>query len=500
MAMRRQLAVGSIWTAGVRAGVSLMGLANTIILARLLTPGDFGLVAVAAVIFTIISAFTALSLSEALVQHPNPRREHYDSAWTLSLMRGVFVALILSGIGLFFALYGDPRLELIMYAFGLTALIDAVRNPKLIDFQRRLSFHQELLIQLAEKLASLVAAVTIALIYQSFWAIVAGWVVSRAIAVTLSYLLIPYLPRLSLHQWRRLFSFSGWVALGSGIREANWRADQLLVGAVAGDATLGQYNVGGRLATLPVRESVSPLVHVLFPAFAKLQDSTDRLRRAYLRAQRMMALIAFPVGIGFALVAAPLVEFAMGPKWGVAGLVIQVLSTLFAIQAIATPFAPMAMGLGRTRLIFLRDIINLVVRFPVLVIGFFAGGLIGLLTARALTTVFIVWQDLFLAKRLTGAGLTTQILSSWRAVVAVLLMAASVIGLQLAGIDDPTVPHLALLIIAGCVTYIAATVGLWILAGQPDGPESEILDMVQSFRAQARGASQPAQDPSGHHP
>lgn len=500
MAMRRQLAVGSIWTAGVRAGVSLMGLANTIILARLLTPGDFGLVAVAAVIFTIISAFTALSLSEALVQHPNPQRAHYDSAWTLSLMRGVFVAVILSGIGLFFAVYGDPRLELIMYAFALTALIDAVRNPKLIDFQRRLSFHQELLIQLAEKLASLVAAVTIALIYQSFWAIVAGWVVSRAIAVILSYLLIAYLPRVSLHEWRRLFSFSGWVALGSGIREVNWRADQLLVGGVAGEASLGQYNVGGRLATLPVRESVSPLVHVLFPAFAKLQDSKHRLRDAYLRAQRMMALIAFPVGVGFALVAAPLVEFAMGPKWAMAGLVIQVLSTLFAIQAIATPFAPMAMGLGRTRLIFLRDVINLVVRFPVLVIGFFAGGLVGLLIARAITTVFIVWQDLFLAKRLTGAALTMQIVSSWRAMVSVLVMAAIVIGLQLAGIDDPTVPHLALLMIAGGLTYIAATIGLWTMCGRPAGPEAEILDMVQSLRVPFRRATAPAQDSSGHHP
>jgi O-antigen/teichoic acid export membrane protein len=484
MAMRRQLAVGSVWTAGVRAGVSLMGLANTIILARLLTPEDFGLVAVAAVIFTIISAFTALSLSEALVQHPNPQRAHYDSAWTLSLMRGLFVAVILVGIGVFFALYADPRMEFIIYAFALTALIDAIRNPKLIDFQRRLSFHQELLIQLAEKLASLVAAVTIALIYQSFWAIVAGWVVSRAVAVILSYLLIPYLPRLSLHEWRRLFSFSGWVALGSGIREANWRADQLMVGGVAGDATLGQYNVGGRLATLPVRESVAPLVHVLFPAFAKIQDSKDRLRNAYLRAQRMMTLIAFPVGVGFALVAAPLVEFAMGPKWAMAALVIQVLSTLFALQAIATPFAPMAMGLGRTRLIFMRDVINLMVRFPVLVIGFFAGGLIGLLIARAITTAFIIWQDLFLAKRLTGANLVGQLFSSWRPFVSVLVMTVGVLGLQVIGIREPGILHIAILVAFGGVTYLAAIIGLWVLTGKPGGPESEILEMVRLFRAQ----------------
>ncbi len=345
MAMRKQLAVGSIWTAGVRAGISLMGLANTVILARLLTPEDFGLVAVASVVFAIISAFTGLSLAAALIQHKDPQREHYDTAWTLEVMRGVFVGALLCGIGVFFAIYGDPRIELIMYAFGATAIIGALKNPRIIDFQRRLSFKQELLIQLAEKFASIVAAVTIALIYQTFWAIVAGWLASQIISVVLSYLLIPYLPRISLRHWRSLFSFSSWVALGSGIRELNWRGDKLMVNAVLGPSVLGQYDVGGRLSALPVRESVAPLVHVLFPAFSKLQEESARLRNAYVRAQRILAMVAFPVGIGFALVAGPLVEFALGPGWATAGLVIQVLSTLFALQAIATPFAPMAMGL-----------------------------------------------------------------------------------------------------------------------------------------------------------
>ena len=481
MEMRKQLAVGSIWTAGVRAGISLMGLANTIILARLLTPEDFGLVAVAAVIFAITGAFTALSLSEALIQHPNPEREHYDSAWTLSVMRGLFVAAILCGIGLCFSFYGDPRLEFILYAFGLTAFVDALRNPKLVDFQRRLSFHQALLIQLAEKLASLLVAITIALIYQSFWAIVAGWLASQVVAAVLSYLFIPYLPRFSLFQWRGLFSFSGWVALGSGIREVNWRADQLMVGAVLGAPALGQYNVGGRLAALPVRESVAPLVHVLFPAFSKLQDQQDRLRKAYLRAQRMLAMVALPVGIGFALIAGPLVEFAMGPKWAMAALVIQVLSILFAIQAIATPFAPMAMGLGRTRLIFIRDVINLIVRYPILVAGFFAGGLVGLLAARSVSTFFIMGQDLFLARRLTGASFKQQIFSSWRAYSAAAFMAVIVWGLQVVGIGNPTVPDLAILVTAGGVSYLAATIGLWVFAGKPNGPESEIIEIAQSF-------------------
>lgn len=486
MAMRKQLAVGSIWTAGVRAGVSLMGLANTVFLARLLTPEDFGLVAVATVIYAIISAFTGLSLAAALIQHKDPQQAHYNTAWTLEVVRGVFVGALLCSVGVFFAFYGDPRIELIMYAFGATAIIGALKNPKIIDFQRRLSFQQELLIQLAEKFASIVAAVTIAVIYQTFWAIVAGWLASQIISVLLSYLLIPYLPRLSLRHWRSLFSFSSWVALGSGVRELNWRGDKLMVNAVLGPSVLGQYDVGGRLAALPVRESVAPLVHVLFPAFAKLQEESTRLRNAYLRAQGILAMVAFPVGIGFALVAAPLVEFALGPQWATAGLVIQVLSSLYAVQAIATPFAPMAMGLGRTRLIFIRDVINLVVRFPILIVGFFTGGLIGLLAARCVTTVFIIAQDLFLARRLTGASYAQQIFSSWRTAAASAAMVVVVAGLQLNGISAPTVSDITILVAAGGISYLSAIAGLWWLAGRPNGPEREILDMAQSFLPQSK--------------
>lgn len=486
--MRKRLAVGSIWTAGVRAAVSLMGLISTVILARLLTPEDFGLVAIAAVIFAIIGAFSQLSLAEALIQHASPKRAHYDSAWTMGVLRGLGVAVILAVIGAGFAAFGDPRIAFVMLAFGFTALITGVQNPKIVEFRRRLSFHQELLIQLAEKLAGLIAAVTIALIYQSFWAIVIGALASQLVSMVLSYVLIPYLPRVSLHEWRSLLSFSGWIALGSGVREVNWRADQLLVGALLGTPMLGQYNVGGRLASLPVQESIAPLVHVLFPAFAKLQDDPDRLRDAFLRAQRLLAMIAVPVGVGFALVAEPLVAFILGPEWAAAGLVIQVLSAVFAIQALATPFMPMAMGLGRTRLIFVRDLINLVVRYPIIIIGLFWGGLVGLLAARCITGTFILLLDLILSRRLIGVTILGQVFASWRAGVAAGLMALAVWGMQLSGIHAATLTHLAILIGTGATTYLIATLALWLLSGKPSGPEREVVDMLKVFRPQSHRA------------
>lgn len=480
--MRKRLAIGSIWTAGVRAAVSLMGLISTVVLARLLTPEDFGLVAVAAVVFAIISAFSQLSLAEALIQHAEPKREHFDSAWTMGVLRGLGVSFFLIIIASGFAAFGDPRIAFVMGAFGFAAMMNGLQNPRIVEFRRRLSFHQELLIQLAEKLAGLIAAITIAVIYQSFWAIVIGALASQLVSLILSYVLIPYLPRFSLHEWRSLLSFSGWIALGSGVREVNWRADQLLVGALLGTPMLGQYNVGGRLASLPVQESIAPLVHVLFPAFAKLQNEPDRLRDAFLRSQRLLAMIAVPVGVGFALVAEPVVAFVLGPQWAAAGLVIQVLSAIFAIQVLASPFLPMAMGLGQTRLIFVRDIINLIVRYPIIIVGLFWGGLIGLLLARCITGTFILLLDLLLSRRLIGVSVQRQILASWRVGVSAGLMALAVWAMQLSGFYEPALIDIAILIAVGVVTYLASTLLLWVLSGKPAGPEQEIVNMLDVFR------------------
>ena len=481
--MKKRLAVGSIWTAGVRILINLMGMASTIILARLLVPEDFGLVAIAAVVFAIIGAFTELSLAAALIQHPNPQREHFDTAWTLNVMRGGLVAVILLiAAHIVAAAYGDDRLVFIMYAFAGAALITGLGNPKMVEFHRRLSFQQELLVELAKKFVGLVVAVAIALAYKSYWAIVAGSVASQAVGLLLSYVIIPYLPRFCLDHWRNLFSFSSWLALSSGLNAINYRADQLAVGGILGTVPLGQYSVGDNLASLPVRESMAPLAQVLFPAFSQLQHDQAKLRSAYLRAQRLLAVVALPVGVGLALVAAPLVALVMGPKWASAALVIQVLSTIHALHAFSTPLTPMAMGMGRTRLIFIRDIITLFVRYPLIFAGLFTHGLIGLLLARCASGAFGIALDLYLARRLVGVPMLSQVVASWRALAATLIMSIVVWSVGHLGVDGSSFFEIGLLVVSGALSYGLATFALWQAVGRPEGPEREALEVLNYFR------------------
>lgn len=487
--MRKHLAVGSLWTAGIRALINLIGVLNTILLARLLTPADFGLVAIATVVFAIVTAFMELPLSAALIQHRDPQREHFDTAFTLNGIRALIIAGVLAITAhITAAAYGDPRLVLIMYALGAGALITGAMNPRLVEFRRRLSFQQEMFVELANKLVGVVVAVTIAVVFRTYWAIVIGMLAAQMASLILSYILIPYWPRLSLLYWRSLFSFSSWLGLSAGLRAINYRADHLAVGAVLGTAPLGQYTVGDNLASLPVRESMAPLAYVLFPAFSKLQDDPSRMRDAYLRAQRLLVAVALPVGVGFALVAGPLVELALGPQWSSAALVIQILSTIYALNALSTPLTPLAMGMARTRILFLRDIVNLFVRYPLIFIGLFSGGLLGLLLARCVSGLFAVVLDMHIARKLVGPSVISQFVSNWRSIAATLIMCLAVWAGSYLDVGGSVILELVLVVLIGAISYSASVLALWYGAGRPPGPEREALDVLQLLRNKAIGA------------
>jgi hypothetical protein len=201
--VRKRLAVGAIWTAGGRVVINLIALAGMLVLARLLTPEDFGLVAIATILFAIINSVTELSSAAALIQHKDPQREDYDTAWTLNVLRAllVSVALCISAYPAA-AIYGDDRLIAIMYVLGAVALLGGLANPRLVEFRRRLSFHQEIFIELATRTVGFVVGATIAYVFRSYWALVIASLAAQVAGLALSYALIPFMPRPSLTHWR----------------------------------------------------------------------------------------------------------------------------------------------------------------------------------------------------------------------------------------------------------------------------------------------------------
>ena len=182
-----------------------------------------------------------------------------------------------------------------------------------------------------------------------------------------------------------------------------------------------------------------------------------------------------------------MINLVLGPQWTSASLVAQFLSAIFAAHAFSMPVTPLAMGLGRTRLLFIRDVVNIAVRYPLIFAGLFSGGLLGLLLARCVSGAIGIAIDVFLAQRLAGVSAATQIISNWRALLATLAMAASVGVVSTLGAGSPEILQLPFMILTGAVSYFCVTLALWLATGRPAGPEREALNMLLFVRRRAFG-------------
>jgi lipopolysaccharide exporter len=470
-----------MWISAARGTTNLLSALSTIVLARLLLPTDFGLVALAVSMLVVLDAFTELSLSQALIHTKEPTPDHYNTAWSLGLARGLLIGLGFASVApLAASAYSEPRLQEVMFALAISAVAGGLQNPKLVMFQKQLRFHQQGILSIASTLINVIVSITVAAVFRSYWALIAGMLAGQITNVILSYMMFPFRPSLRWKHFGELWRFSVWVSLGQIVNTLNYRFDHLLVGTYLGRADLGLYHVGSRLAVLPGREIVRPLTGTLFPAFSLAASDPERLRRGYQRVQSVVTAIALPTSIGFGLIADPLVRLALGEKWLGAIPVVQLLAAIYSIDTFGSLATPLGMAQGQTRLLFVRSVQKFAIRVPMVVAGLILGGFTGLLYARMIAGAAGVVVDMTMIDRLAGISLIEQLRANLRAILSTVAMVLSVVllrmSLVLPGDSEGLVLMLTATIALAAFVYVATSWLLWRVAGRPKGPETEVIE------------------------
>jgi len=190
--VRSRMAVGAAWMMGLRLIDRSLGIVSTLILARLLLPADFGLIAMAMTILGILEVLGSFSFDIALIQNQLAEPRHYNTAWTLTVMYGAANALalfVLAGpAGGFFS---EPRLEAVLYVLALTAVVQGFENIGIVAFRKELNFSRELLFQFVKRLIAFAITIALAYLLRSYWALAIGTLSSRIAGVAFSYVLHP---------------------------------------------------------------------------------------------------------------------------------------------------------------------------------------------------------------------------------------------------------------------------------------------------------------------
>jgi lipopolysaccharide exporter len=482
MSLRGGVIRGAVSLGSARMMMSLLNMVGIVILARILTPDDFGIIAIAMAVVSLIVAATEAALPQALVQCRDPTRRHIDTVWTMSCIRAglIFAVIALAAWPLALA-YGDERLVGVFLVAGATGAFMEFYNPMLTFATRDMHFRPLALFQIGQKGVGLGLAIGLALAMGNFWGIVIGNALGAIMASLASYWIIPYRPAFTLSRMKEIWGFSGWMFLNQLCETLNWRFDQLVIGFAVTKAELGFYSVADNIAVIPSRELSFPIRNALFPGLSQIAEQRGKLRDAFLEAQCGVALVTAPAAIGLALLAGPVVDLLLGARWAMAVPLLQLLAITYALDTFITVIRPLGMAMGETKLLFLRQLAALFVRIPLILGGLVLGGLVGAAAGRALSSLLNCLISFVIAKRLVSVGVWEQIRAHGMTLAALLAMATA---MRLSQTALPSAfahqPLLQILLFApiGAVTYGASVLAYWWISGRKAGPVTMLLEIV----------------------
>ncbi len=481
-----RVARGAAWIMAAGISARILGAANTIIVARILIPDDIGLVAVATMSMQLLQGFSDIGVSQAVVKFRDADRDDLDTLFTLSVLRGLMIGLLLAIAAPFAAaFYSDARMHWAFLGIAVFPVIMGFINPRFYEFERELKFSREFMATVMNRLAGVAVSITVAVIFRSYWAIILGMLTSALVQLALSYAFRPYAPRLSFRSFRKIFGFSSWLAGVSFMAALNNKLDVPILGRLAGAGGAGVYFMGFQLSELVTGQIALPLMRAIYPGLSALQGDVRRMRAAFLRGVAALGAFAMPAAVGFAFVAEDLTALLLGEKWSGAAPVIQILAPVVGLQALFYATQSYAVALGLTRLVFFRELIFFIIRFPVFVWAAVAHGLQGAVWAAAGLGLFHTLLNLGLYVRASGGAFWEPLLCARRSFGALAAMAAYfwIIRPLLPLVPDaPLALRLFADILAAGGLYAAAHAFLWMLEGRPDSIEKDILNGLAALR------------------
>ncbi|MCR0985117.1 oligosaccharide flippase family protein [Roseomonas populi] len=478
---------GAGWVMAWRMMTRLLGLVSTLILVRLLPPGDFGLVALATAFALALDVCVSIGVEDQIVRSHDPRPALYDTAFTLNLLRCLLLAVLIAVAAWPAAgFFGEPRLAPVLLALSVSAAATGLTNVGIADFRRHLSFEKEFQLQFLPRVAGIVVTVVGAWLLASHWALVLGILVNRLGLVVASHLLHPYRPRLSLTAWRELAGVSVWSWANSLATVVRDRADSLVIGRVLGPTRLGVYAAGAEVAVLPTTEMVDPICRACMPGFAAALRHGDPvvLEDAYLRIVALTALLTIPAGFGISLVAGPVVALAFGPAWIEAVPVIQILGVACTLTLFGGISAAMLNARAALRTLLGITVAAAAVRVVLLVLLTRSHGLFGAGMAVGLA---VVAEHLLLV----GSGLRALRIPPLRFLAQLrrpaLATATMAVALWWVGLGwappPPSAAAAVPLLLAGAGLgagiFVAVLTTSWLAAGRPAGAEADMAALVR---------------------
>lgn len=460
---RRAISAGFAFAVmtGIERGLLFV---RALVLARLLEPKEFGLMGMAFIAINAAEVLSQTGFGRAIIQRRDDPTPFMDTVWVVSAVRGLFLAIVVFVTAPLFAdFFRTSELLPVLRAISLALVLRGFVSPAWILLERQLRLKRFALPATIGAGVDLIVTCTLAVQLRSVWAMVFGFLSGTAVIVGMSYVVGPYRPRLrfSLARARELHVFGKHIFRTEVTVVAYEQADRLAVGRIGDVVSLGFYSFAQRMATLPITMFSMVVLRVVFPSFAHIQASPDRVRDAFVRLMRLTAATAFPVAFGLYATAPEVVSFVFGKRWIPMTGAFRILCFLGATIALEKCCTAVTGGIGRPQLAARASLLRLILMSVAIVPATWLYGIEG---AAIATTSSAIAGFVYLLRCISKAiGIKSRgylvVFGIPAAACAAMLVTLDTVRILWTG-SIPPAAAVALLVGAGAISYtlVAATI------------------------------------------
>lgn len=338
MSLKQKAVKGLIWSAIESWGGRVISVSIFFLLARLLDPESFGLVALASVFINFVQLFVDQGFSQAIVQRENLEPEHLNSAFWINITIGILLTILTLGCADFIANgFKEPALAPIIRWLSLGFSLSSLSKVQEAILQRQLNFKALASRSLFASVISGLVGVVMAFMGWGVWSLVVKLLIFGLMQTILVWWVSDWRPtfKVSFTHFQDIFSFGisilGWRIFNFLTR----RSDDFLIGYFLGTTALGYYNVAYRLLLMITELLIGVTQKVVIPAFARLQAEPERLRNAFYKVTQLTSFISFPIFIGIAALAPQLIRLSLGEDWNQSIPIMQILSFVGILHAVS---------------------------------------------------------------------------------------------------------------------------------------------------------------------
>lgn len=474
---------GVVWTYASFAGSKLLVFASTVILARVLTPAEFGQVGFALLVISYLDTIGDLGVSAALIYE----RKRVEEAAQVAFVVGLIMGVVWLGLAMFMApliaeFFQEPAVVSLLRVLAWVFVITALGNTHDALLRRELAFKRRLIPDVARALLKGVCSVLLALLDWGVWSLVWGQLVGAAAATLALWIVVPWRP----HWWvdadllRRMLRYGSQIVSVNVLSAIIHHIDYVIVGRMLGSAALGFYSLAYRLPEFFITMVIWVVGNIAFPAYSRLQEDRPALQRAFLVTLRYLSLVTVPTGVGLAALGTVVVSTFYGANWAPSIPVLQALALAGCLRSLGSHAGDVYKAVGRPDILVPVGLLRAAVLIPALVWGAHYG-IVGVALAQLLVTGASTLLNLAIASRVLAVPLTTLLAEFKPAMLssAAMLMGLSLVLPLLAG--WPEIVRLVMAVGLGVWIYAAS---LWWV--NPEAVHQARAAIMSSFSKTAQ--------------